>query len=68
MVQISQIIDMARHQREQDSELTVENNLLWGSEGVKKYSSFTVNKAAQPQDQMGSLTIDPNPLFNEVED
>ena len=51
--------DMIRHQREQDSKFIAEENMLWGSKGVQKHTLFTAKKASQSQDQMGSLTFEP---------
>ena len=60
--------DMIRHQNEQGSEFIAENNLLWGSEGAKKHTPSTANKATQSQGWMGCLTFDPRPPSNEVKD
>ena len=59
---------MIRHQREQDSEFIAEKKLLWDSEGVKQHIPLTANETTQSQDQLGFLTFDPKPQFNEVKD
>ena len=60
--------EVIRCQREQDSEFIAEENLLWGSEGVQKHIPTIANGELPSQDQMGSLTFDPNPPSNEIED
>ena len=56
--------DMIKCQRELDSEFIAEENLLGSSEGVQKHIPTIANKELPSQDQMSSLTFDPNPLSN----